>query len=55
LDESGVHPCPCLGVDVGEPLTVLFVMGWLALITLPTGLLAMFAFLIVMAASKWLR
>jgi hypothetical protein len=53
LDESGVHPCLCMGVDIGGLLYPLFVMGWLALITFPTGPLAMFAFLIVTVASKW--
>jgi hypothetical protein len=52
LDEGQAHPCPCLGVDIGEPLTVMFVAGWLALITLPTGLLAMIGYMILAAMSK---
>ena len=41
LSEGDAHPCICLGVDIGVPLTFLSIMGWLAIITLPTGLFAM--------------
>ncbi len=53
LDEGDVHPCKCLGVNIGEPLYVMGVAGWLALVTLPTGLIAMITFLVVTVSSAW--
>ena len=37
LDESGVHPCVILGVDVGGVLYKMAVAGWFALLTVPVG------------------
>ena len=37
LDEGGVHPCPFLGMDFGELLYSLGVLGWLSLLTIPIG------------------
>ena len=37
LDEGNVHPCPFLGMDLGELLYSLGVLGWLSLVTVPTG------------------
>jgi hypothetical protein len=51
LNEGNVHPCKCLGIDIGELLYSMFVMGWLALVTLPTGAMAILAFLAVTIAS----
>ncbi|MEQ1717195.1 MAG: hypothetical protein ABL907_14635 [Hyphomicrobium sp.] len=47
LNEGGTETCSVLGLDVGGVLSSLFVMGWMALITLPLlmGLLAVWAFL----------
>lgn len=40
LDEGGVHPCLIGGTDYGETLSVMFVLGWFGLITMPLGALA---------------
>ncbi|MCD2174656.1 hypothetical protein [Rhizobium sp. C4] len=40
LDEGGVHPCMIGGADYGETLSVMFVLGWFGLVTLPLGALA---------------
>lgn len=37
LDEGDVHPCPFLGMDLGELLYSLGVLGWLSLLTVPAG------------------
>lgn len=47
LDEGSVHSCVVLGRDVGESLYTLFVLGWLGLITLPTGAIALVVFSVV--------
>ncbi|MFC4424732.1 hypothetical protein [Deinococcus navajonensis] len=39
LDEGSVHPCPVLGVDLGSALYTMGMMGWVMLITVPSGLL----------------
>jgi hypothetical protein len=44
LDEGNAHPCFVLGSDIGELLYAMFVFGWLGLITLPTGALAILIF-----------
>ncbi|MET0314580.1 MAG: hypothetical protein ABW275_09325, partial [Hansschlegelia sp.] len=31
LDEGGVYPCVISGVDIGDTLAVMFVMGWLSM------------------------
>jgi hypothetical protein len=51
LNEGSVNPCNCLGIDVGELLYVMGVLGWLALWTIPTGLIAIVATLAVIVAS----
>jgi len=40
LDEGTTHPCIIFGCDLGWLLYALFVCGWLAFFTVPTGLLA---------------
>lgn len=52
VDEGSVHPCNCLGVDIGGPLYALGMMGWLALITLPTGVFALIVYSAVLLAMK---
>ncbi len=37
LDESSVHPCVIGGIDWGELLSIMGMMGWLALFTVPVG------------------
>lgn len=46
VDESGVHPCVVHGVDVGRVLAAMFTLGWLALLTVPGGGLAIVAYTI---------
>ena len=49
LDEGGVHSCPFLGADLGEPLYAFFVLGWLSVLTLPAGALLILIWLIAAA------
>jgi hypothetical protein len=37
VNEGGATPCPFMGVDLGETLVTMMVLGWLGLITLPMG------------------
>jgi hypothetical protein len=37
VNEGGATPCPFIGVDLGETLVTTMVLGWLGLITLPVG------------------
>ena len=37
VNEGGATPCPFMGVDLGETLVTMMVLGWLGLITLPAG------------------
>lgn len=55
LNEGGVSPCVVLGVDLGGTLYFFFVLTWLALVTLPTGLLAGAAALIVWLVRRVAR
>jgi hypothetical protein len=52
LDESGVHPCIILGVDAGGLLYRMFVAGWLAMFTIPFGLLLTVAITIQMLSER---
>jgi hypothetical protein len=47
LNEGGAPPCPLMGVDLGEMLVVMFVLGWFAFVTLPLGAVALAVWLIV--------
>jgi hypothetical protein len=37
VNEGGATPCPFMGIDLGETLVTMMVLGWLGLITLPVG------------------
>jgi hypothetical protein len=52
LDESGPHPTDVFGIDVGELLYTMGMMGWFMLLTFPTGLIALVVFTIVAAVSR---
>ena len=41
LDEGSIHPCIVNGIDRGEQLYSMGVMGWFMLVTIPTGLIAL--------------
>jgi len=38
VDEAGIQPCVIYGVDMGRTLSYMGMMGWLMLVTLPSGL-----------------
>jgi hypothetical protein len=37
VNEGGATPCPFMGVDLGETLVTMMVLGWLGLLTLPVA------------------
>ena len=41
INEGSPTPCFVFGIDIGRPLYILGVMGWLSIVTLPTGALAL--------------
>lgn len=47
LNEASAHPCVVAGVDLGETLVVMFVMGWLAIFGLPFMVATLFGWLVV--------
>lgn len=47
LHEGFVNPCVVAGVDIGEALYTMGVMGWLMLFTLPFGILLLLAWIAV--------
>lgn len=51
LDEGSVHSCIVSGKDIGETLYTMGVMGFFAMGTFPSGILA----LIVFSVIVWLR
>jgi hypothetical protein len=55
VDEGSVHPCVINGKDYGHTLYTLGVMGWLMLVTLPAGVVASLAWLIILLLhrSRW--
>ncbi len=55
VDEGSVHPCVINGKNYGHMLYTLGVMGWLMLVTLPAGVLASIAWLIILLLhlSRW--
>jgi hypothetical protein len=38
LNEGGIHPCVVFGKDIGGTLYKMEMMGWLSLLTFPSGL-----------------
>ena len=41
MNEVRPTPCVVFGVDIGKPLYTLGVMGWLGIVTLPSGGIAL--------------
>ena len=55
LDEGGMHPCVVLGLDLGGTLYAMALTGWLGLLTVPIGILALIAWALALAAHFWKR
>jgi hypothetical protein len=47
LDEGSAHECMVSGTDIGETLYTMFVLGWLFFLTVPTGLVALVLFTVI--------
>jgi hypothetical protein len=45
INEGSPTPCLVFGTDIGKPLYILGVMGWLSVVTLPTGAIALGTYL----------
>lgn len=57
LDEGSIHPCIVNGVDIGGTLYTMGVLGWLALGTIPLGMIALAVYLASVAIfylARWL-
>lgn len=48
LNEAQINSCIVNGREMGDTLYTLGVMGWFMLVTIPTGLLALLIFLLVL-------
>jgi hypothetical protein len=58
LNEGGASTCMLRGNDIGQTLAEMFVLGWLAFVTLPWGGFALAIWLVVacvVALVKWRR
>lgn len=53
LDEGSPHPCVLVWVDIGGILYDLSVMGWFGLVTIPTGIIGLIVFTIVVIISRF--
>lgn len=53
LNEGVANSCVVLGVDIGGPLTTLFVLGWLSLLTLPLLVGVLAAWALAEATRRW--
>jgi hypothetical protein len=52
LNEGTSNPCQLWGVEIGDALYNLFVIGWLSLVTIPTGFLSMIGFTVFLVINK---
>lgn len=57
VDEGSVHPCIVGGVDMGSMLYSLGVLGWMMLLSIPGGILAVGVWVIVLIVHRaaWQR
>jgi hypothetical protein len=49
VNEAFVQPCVILGIDLGGLLYGMGVLGWLMLVTLPAGAIALAALVVMLA------
>jgi hypothetical protein len=52
VDEGSVHPCIINGQDYGQLFYTLGVLGWLMLVTLPSGIFAFVIWLIILILHR---
>lgn len=52
LNEANSHPCNCCGMEIGGMLYSMAMLAWLALATLPTGLLALVVLFVIDLTGK---
>jgi ABC-type Fe3+ transport system permease subunit len=52
VDEGSIHPCLIAGSDWGENLYTLGVLGWLMLVTLPVGAIALLVLAVVLLIHR---
>jgi hypothetical protein len=45
INEGSPTPCFVFGIDIGKTLYILGVMGWLSIVTLPSGAIALLIYL----------
>jgi hypothetical protein len=45
INEGSPTPCFVFGTDIGKALYILGVMGWLSIVTLPSGAIALLIYL----------
>lgn len=57
VHEGGPTPCYVLGMDIGEPLAIMFVAGWLMLVSWPFLIAGLLGMLVeaLFAALMWIR
>lgn len=55
LDEGSVHSCLVAGVEMGEALYTMFVLGWLTMMTAPLGAMAGLAWLVALVVVVILK
>jgi hypothetical protein len=52
LNEGSSHECIVSGTDIGDTLYTMFVMGWMFFLTVPTGLVALVLFTVIVWVKR---
>ena len=52
VNEGSSHPCIVAGTDIGDTLYTMFVMGWMFFLTVPTGLVALVLFTVIVLVKR---
>ena len=55
LDEGSAHPCLVNGVDRGDDLYALGMLGWLGLVTIPLGMAVLAVYLLLVLVFSLAR